>query len=101
MVEINNPDRLEEGENDKQEKKEPSPLAAIKVLATKGKLKTHNYLISDESDSILPGLYGLEVDLDTTNFSSYTGGGLINQIKVEEHVSFVRQTLSIIVNQTE
>lgn len=66
MVEINNPDRDSE---EAGEKKEVSPLAAIKVLSTKG-------------------LYGLEVELDTTNFQPYSGGGLINQIKVEEHVSF-------------
>jgi ubiquitin-activating enzyme E1 len=70
MVEINNPDK-EEGSADSAEKKEkePSPLAAVKVLSTKG-------------------LYGLEVELDTTNFQPYVGGGLINQVKVEEHVAF-------------
>ena len=43
-----------------------------------------------QSTGLRLGHYGLEVELDTTNFQPYSGGGLINQIKVEEHVSFVR-----------
>jgi len=69
MVEINNPDRDRVVEGGEDENRQASPLAAIKVLSAKG-------------------LYGLEVDLDTTNFSPYSGGGLIKQVKVEEHVAF-------------
>jgi ubiquitin-activating enzyme E1 len=82
MVEINNPDKakaLPSADEDvseekvdiftkpeeEEKEKAPNPLAAIKVLSTKG-------------------LYGLEIDLDTTNFSPYTGGGLINEVKLKE-----------------
>jgi len=71
MVQINNPARAKSVEEVSQSgvsgaasgEEEKNPLGAIKVLSTKG-------------------LYGLEVDLDTTNFSPYTGGGILNEVKV-------------------
>lgn len=64
MVQINNPDRTAEASEEAAagEKKEPNPLAAIKVLSTKGtessllfsvpQSKNKNLLCEDQSFSI-------------------------------------------------